>query len=781
MRFKCSQCACVLDLDDCVPGELVACGRCNAAVSVPLSPVSPGAVLGDFAIIKEIGEGGMGKVYLAHQLSLDRQAALKILNGGSADGQTFIQNFVNEARMAAALNHPNIVQAYAVDFDSGHYYFAMEMVEGNTLKQILQSGGRMHYERVLAIASDIFSAMDYAWREKRLIHRDIKPDNIILTLDGRTKLADLGLARRMSEAGDESEGELFGTPQYIAPELLVGAQADLRSDIYSLGATLYQALTGQIPYNSHDISAMVMMHLNTPLPPPRSLAADLPAEVALLVEIMLAKRPGQRYQNYSELLADLKLVRSGKMPERKLPADAQQPIDINLPDPLGLAAEATAGADADQTTLDIPMAEAAGHTSAGKPGLAVGAQHGGKISLGKGKKGGVQPAGGVHAEPASGAAEPAETEEEGEDEAEKPAKSRIPWLWLGLATLVVAGLAGGGAMFMLRGDPAASGTAAGTTPESAAPSGLSALRARLTAGAKLSELQGELQQVALQITPGHPEYQDYLNLIAPHLEGELQARRESRLEETRAGWKNQLSEAQAELAREVAAAQAEDERLAREKAAEAERRRLEKEAQALAEKLEAEKQELRGRIVTYCRKADFSGAKIALTKMQESSQESEREWAARWDKIISQAEMLYGLVRNSREKLAGVVLMKRDDSKNRNIKRDWKVDSIVLDRIAISMTRKVRARNGKEVEEVEKDMLKLDTLPPLALLPLAAKALELEGLSMDLSQIFGHYLLVRGDVDAARQQLEAAGLSEEMTAELPLVKTAVEALAGAAE
>lgn len=236
---------------------------------------------------------------------------------------------------------------------------------------------------------------------------------------------------------------------------------------------------------------------------------------------------------------------------------------------------------------------------------------------------------------------------------------------------------------------------------------------------------------------------------------------------------------QEDIANEAAAAQAEAERQAKAKAEEAERRRVEKETQAQTEKLDAEKQEMRKRIITYCRKADFSGAKIALTKMQESNQKEESDWAAMWDKIIGNAGLLHGLIRNSRDKLAGVTLFKRDDSKNRNIKREWKVENIVLDRIAINMTRKIRARNGKETEEVEKETLMLDTLPPAVLLPLAAKALELEGLSMDLNKIVGDYLLARGEVEVARRQLQAAGLSEELAAELPLIETAVTEAAAA--
>jgi len=230
-------------LDDCQPGELVQCGQCGNAVQVPATRTSPGALLGDFVIEKEIGVGGMGSVFLAHQVSLDRDVAIKILLPNFAEDTSFIQVFINEARMAASLNHPNIVQAYAVNVLDGVFYFAMEFVDGMTLKQMIEKDGPMPADKVLEIASAMVSALSYAWQEKKLVHRDIKPDNIMINSQGQIKLADLGLARKITELNADGTSELYGTPQYIAPELLFGNPANEQSDIYSLGATLYHVLT----------------------------------------------------------------------------------------------------------------------------------------------------------------------------------------------------------------------------------------------------------------------------------------------------------------------------------------------------------------------------------------------------------------------------------------------------------------------------------------------------------------------------------------------------------
>ena len=301
MRFQCNHCRALLELDDVQPGEIVQCPTCLSPVAVPESVTSPRALLGDFVIKNLIGNGGMGTVYLAHQITLDRDVALKVLHADFSDDTAFIQNFINEARAAASLNHPNIVQAVAVNCDEGRWYFAMEYIDGNTLKQMLEQNGRIPERQMLGIASEVVSALKYAWKEKQIVHRDIKPDNIMMTADGHAKLADLGLARKITEMNEDGSTELYGTPQYLAPELLSGANPNAASDIYSLGATLYHALSGRFPFIADTPEAIANLHITAPLVPLKDVAPDISEPASRLVDIMMAKSPEDRYQDYDQL------------------------------------------------------------------------------------------------------------------------------------------------------------------------------------------------------------------------------------------------------------------------------------------------------------------------------------------------------------------------------------------------------------------------------------------------------------------------------------------------
>lgn len=314
MRFQCPYCKGIVAVDSADLGVAVQCGHCSQVVTVPTSRVAPGVVIGDFIIIRELGRGGMGVVYLAHQISLDRPAALKILSDTYANNAEFVVGFIKEARAAAKLNHPNIVQAYAVGEDEGVFYFAMENVDGETMKHVLEREQKIPVDQGLAIIQQIAEALDYAWKEQRLIHRDIKPDNIMLTTNGRAKLADLGLARVAGDIDDSEDDEVMGTPQYISPEHLTGAPMDVRSDIYSLGATFYHFLTGRFPFEGRNAVEIARKHLEQPLIPPNQINRSIPAGVSHIIERMMAKNPKQRYQDAEQLVDDLRLARHGKEP-----------------------------------------------------------------------------------------------------------------------------------------------------------------------------------------------------------------------------------------------------------------------------------------------------------------------------------------------------------------------------------------------------------------------------------------------------------------------------------
>ena len=313
MRFQCSSCGRIVAVDDIDAGIMVQCGHCGSVVQVPPTRLSRGSVIADFIIRRAIGQGGMGTVYLSHQITLDRPAALKILAESYANNAEFVALFIKEARAAAKLNHPHIVQAYAVGEDDGLLYFAMENIDGETMKDVLEREGVIPVDQALNIIQQIAEALNYAWIEQKLIHCDIKPDNIMLTSTGRAKLADLGLARVTGDMSDADDDEVMGTPQYISPEALTGAPMDTRSDIYSLGATFYQFVTGRLAFDGGSAAEIAKKHLTEPLIPPRSVNKDIPETVSRIIMKMMAKNPAMRYQDASELIDDLRNARRGKL------------------------------------------------------------------------------------------------------------------------------------------------------------------------------------------------------------------------------------------------------------------------------------------------------------------------------------------------------------------------------------------------------------------------------------------------------------------------------------
>ena len=305
MRFQCPLCSGIVAIDNSACGIKVQCGHCSGVIDTPVSRVAPGAIIADFIIQKELGRGGMGVVYLAHQISLDRPSALKVLSENYANDAQFVGNFIKEARAAAKLNHPHIVQAYAVGEDEGIFYFAMEDIDGKTMKEVLKEQQLIPADQALLIVQQIAEALDYAWREQKLIHRDIKPDNIMLTNSGRAKLSDLGLASVAGEIDESDSEEVMGTPQYISPEHLTGSPMDVRSDIYSLGATFYHFVTGTFPYHGNTAIEIAQQHLTGTLIPPDQVNPD----VSAIIMKMMARSLSDRYQSTEQLIDDIRAAR----------------------------------------------------------------------------------------------------------------------------------------------------------------------------------------------------------------------------------------------------------------------------------------------------------------------------------------------------------------------------------------------------------------------------------------------------------------------------------------
>ncbi|HYK42624.1 MAG TPA: serine/threonine-protein kinase [Thermoanaerobaculia bacterium] len=233
-----------------------------------------GRRFGAYDVLEELGSGGMGKVYRAKNVMLERIVALKTLTPLLSSDEGFVQRFLKEARVAARLNHPNIVQIYDFGCVEGIHYLAMEYVDGESLRAILKRGRFSERDAILVIRQAV-RALGVA-HAIGIVHRDVKPDNLMLTSRGELKLVDLGIAKRLDEDGQglTATGQAVGTPHYISPEQIRGLKdIDARSDIYSLGATFYHLVTGQAPYKGTSGALVMSMHLTAPLPDPRASAA----------------------------------------------------------------------------------------------------------------------------------------------------------------------------------------------------------------------------------------------------------------------------------------------------------------------------------------------------------------------------------------------------------------------------------------------------------------------------------------------------------------------------
>ncbi|HWE93604.1 MAG TPA: serine/threonine-protein kinase [Tepidisphaeraceae bacterium] len=286
-----------------------------------------------YQLIAKVGKGAMATVYKARQMSLDRIVAIKVLPRRNSDSKEFVDRFYYEGKAAAKLSHNNIVQAIDVgSTPDGFHYFAMEFIEGQTLYDIMQpppvgEGRNFGEAEALDIMIQMADALAHA-HNRGLIHRDVKPKNIILTPEGVAKLTDLGLAREMADtAAAESEaGRAYGTPYYISPEQIRGdVDIDFRADIYSLGATMYHLTTGRPPFEADSPTAVMHKHLKTPLKPPDHINTALSAGVGEIIEVAMAKNREDRYARTEDMLEDLRAVRAGQPP-----LHARRTVDLDV-------------------------------------------------------------------------------------------------------------------------------------------------------------------------------------------------------------------------------------------------------------------------------------------------------------------------------------------------------------------------------------------------------------------------------------------------------------------
>ncbi len=305
-----------------------------------------GGQIPGYQLISKLGKGAMATVYKARQNSLDRIVAVKVMPKRMSDNAEFVERFYKEGKAAAKLSHNNIVQAIDVGSSpDGYHFFVMEYIEGKTLYDVMQpppvgEGRNFSEAEALDVSIQITDAMVHA-HNRGLIHRDIKPKNILLMSNGVAKLTDLGLARAMDDtASAESEaGKAYGTPYYISPEQIRGdVDIDYRADIYSLGATIYHMVTGRPPFEGDTPSAVMHKHLKQPLTPVDHINTALSSGIGEIIDVCMAKKRDERYASTADLLEDLKAVRDGHPP-----IHARQSVDL----------ETLANVEATGKTVDI--------------------------------------------------------------------------------------------------------------------------------------------------------------------------------------------------------------------------------------------------------------------------------------------------------------------------------------------------------------------------------------------------------------------------------------------
>jgi serine/threonine-protein kinase len=396
ITFACHECRGGIEIDATGVGTQVACPHCGAALTVPRTDVGPGTTVGGFRIERKLGAGGMGEVYLARQLSMDRLVALKILPSHMSRQKDSADRFLNELRLLAKLDHPNIVAAFDAGSDGGMLYFAMAYVAGESLADRLRLRGSMPEAEALSVTKTLASALAYAWNKHQLLHRDIKPANVLLDEDGTPKLVDFGLAKNMAaDAGLTMSNVMVGTPNYMSPEQVEGLPLDTRADMYSLGATLYNMVTGQVPFAGSSMMEVIRKQISESLPDPREFNPDISEGAVTLIERMLLKNRDQRHGCWEDLIADLDRVRAGQPPTGEPPAAGastmirlrdrsmleaarrQGPrVKIKVKDHSGKVAKVSAAADPSPTDDPAPAAVAPPHARSKMPlwvGLGVAA------------------------------------------------------------------------------------------------------------------------------------------------------------------------------------------------------------------------------------------------------------------------------------------------------------------------------------------------------------------------------------------------------------------------
>lgn len=317
--------------------------------------------LGRYEVLGELGHGAMGIVYKAKDPLIDRVVAIKTINLGLAldEKEEYEGRFYQEAKAAGRLNHPNIVTIYDVGKSGDVAYIAMEFLQGRELRDIMNDEGLLPVEQVLDVAAQVAQGLAYA-HEHDIVHRDVKPSNIMVVRDGHVKITDFGIARMASSSVRTQTGMVLGSPKYMSPEQVMGKTIDQRSDIFSLGVMLYEMLTGQAPFNGENVNAIMYQTLNAVPPPPSATNPAVPEMANFIVAKALAKKLEDRYQNAKDFAIDLRacrdtLQRSGL----KIDSLKSNVADKGkLPDAIGIAGQMIAGEEDDKPAPTVGLSPA---------------------------------------------------------------------------------------------------------------------------------------------------------------------------------------------------------------------------------------------------------------------------------------------------------------------------------------------------------------------------------------------------------------------------------------
>ena len=296
----CPTCSGIIDVSACSPYSKVLCPNCR-------TPIRVRAEFLQFKIEEKIGEGGMSRVFRAIDQTLDRQVALKILNADFSKDAKRTEEFEREAKITAVISHPHVVKVYSAGRDQDHYFIAMELVGGGSLDERIHEDGALPEGRVLEIAGELAQGLSAA-HDAGMIHRDVKPGNILFSEEGTSKIVDFGLARIL-ESVDRDEGEIWATPYYVPPEKLHQEMEDFRSDIYSLGATLFHALAGQPPYSADTASIDELKAIKDKAISLEMFSPNVSVTTCGLIDRMMERNPEDRYSSYEEMIEHLSFAR----------------------------------------------------------------------------------------------------------------------------------------------------------------------------------------------------------------------------------------------------------------------------------------------------------------------------------------------------------------------------------------------------------------------------------------------------------------------------------------